>query len=153
MMKRRQFLKNSGTAGAVIGSGWAGSPLLSLFRSEKIMNSQKQEMRRKALYELLGDLPPRNRKISGKKVSQQEQPGYILEKLTLDLNGIEPVPAYFVRPKKLNGRVPVILYNHAHGGDYKLGKDELLRGREALQKPPYAELLTSIGCCALCLDT
>jgi hypothetical protein len=32
------------------------------------MSSQKL---RKELYELLGDLPPRNRKISGKKVSQQ----------------------------------------------------------------------------------
>lgn len=108
------------------------------------MAHQKQEIRRKQLYHLMGDLPPRNREISGEKVSEQEQPGYILEKLRLDLNGIEPVPAYFVRPKKLSGRVPVILYNHAHGGDYKLGKDELLRGREALQKPPYAELLTSM---------
>src|SRR5205823_4880706 len=148
-MKRRQFLKNSGMAGGLIGS----SPLLSFFRSEKIMTSQQQEIRRKQLYELMGDLPPRNRRISAKKVSAQEQPGYMLEKLTLDLNGIEPVPAYFVRPKKLNGKVPVILYNHAHGGDYKLGKDELLIGREALQKPPYAELLTSMGYCALCLDT
>ncbi len=50
----------------------------------------------------------------------------------LDLNGVEAVPAYFVRPREATGRLPVILYNHAHGGDYELGKDELLRGRQAI---------------------
>ena len=74
MLKRRQFLKDSGITGALIGSGWAGSPLLSLFRLEKIMGSQKQEVRRKELYELMGDLPPRNRKISVEKVSEQGRP-------------------------------------------------------------------------------
>jgi hypothetical protein len=56
-------------------------------------------------------------------------------------------------PKKFVGRIPGILYNHAHGGDYQLGKEELLRGRNVLQNPPYADLLTSLGYCALCVDT
>jgi len=109
--------------------------------------------RRAQLYGLLGDLPPRKRKISAKTLSTEERPEYVLEKLELDLNGIEPVPAYFVRPKNVSGRVPCILYNHAHGGDYKLGKDEFLRGRPALQKPPYAGLLGSLGWAGLCVDT
>ncbi len=109
--------------------------------------------RRKELYSLLGDLPDRTRKISARTVSTEERPGYVLEKLVLDLNGIEPVPAYFVKPKALQGRAPVVLYHHAHGGDYKLGKDELLIGRKAIHNPPYAELLTSMGYCALCADT
>jgi hypothetical protein len=109
--------------------------------------------RRKELYSLLGDLPPRDRKISAKTVATEERPGYILEKLTLDLNGIEPVPAYFVKPKNLQGRAPTVLYHHAHGGDYKLGKDEFLKGRGAIHNPPYAELLTSMGYCGLCADT
>ena len=109
--------------------------------------------RRKELYALLGDLPERNRKISAKVVSTEEKPGYILEKLVLDLNGLEPAPAYFVKPKKLAGRAPTVLYHHAHGGDYKLAKDELLKGRSAIHNPPYAEMLTSMGYCALCADT
>ncbi len=109
--------------------------------------------RRKELYSLLGDLPDRNRKIGAKIVSTEERPGYILEKLVLDLNGLEPVPAYFVKPKNLTGRAPTVLYHHAHGGDYKLGKEELLKGRVQIHNPPYAELLTSMGYCALCADT
>ncbi len=109
--------------------------------------------RRDELYGMLGDLPPRRRKIAARTVSTEERPAYILEKLELDLNGIEPVPAYFIRPKNLAGRAPCILYNHAHGGDYKLGKDEFLNGRSVLQTPPYAELIASIGWVGLCMDT
>ncbi|MBI4877290.1 MAG: acetylxylan esterase [Acidobacteria bacterium] len=109
--------------------------------------------RRRLLYKLLGDLPPRNRKISARTVSREDRGSYVLERLELDLNGLEPAPAWFARPKQAAGRIPAILYNHAHGGDYKLGKDELIRGRIQLQKPPFAEALTSQGYCALCMDT
>jgi len=109
--------------------------------------------RRELLYSLLGDLPPRRRRISARTLSTEERSGYVLEKLELDLNGFEKVPAYFARPRSIAGRAPVILYNHAHGGDYKLGKDEFIRGRSAIQNPPYAEVLTSLGWCGLCIDT
>jgi acetyl esterase/lipase len=109
--------------------------------------------RRNQLYKLMGDLPDRNRPFKVITVSTEERPGYVLEKLLLDLNGLEPVPAYFVKPKKLTGRAPAVLYHHAHGGDYKLGKDELLNGRIQIHNPPYAEWLTSMGYCALCADT
>ncbi|MDH7602529.1 MAG: acetylxylan esterase [Armatimonadota bacterium] len=108
---------------------------------------------RDALYALLGDLPPRDRPVDAEFVDEQDRGSYILEILTLDLNGIEPVPAYFVKPKNASGPRPTILYNHAHGGEYKLGKEELVSGRPALQNPPYAEVLTSMGYNALCIDT
>ena len=107
--------------------------------------------RRDQLYALLGELPLRNRPISIQQLSQTERDGYLLETLLLDLNGVEPVPAYFVRPKT-GGPFPTILYNHAHGGDYVLGKRELLDGRAALQAPPYAVELTQQGYAALCID-
>jgi hypothetical protein len=113
----------------------------------------EQETRRWQLYSLLGDLPPRDRPVSARKVSETSRNGYVLERLELDLNGIEPVPAYFVRPAGTTGRMPTILYNHSHGGGYKIGKDELLNGREYIGKPPYAEFLTSMGYSALCIDT
>jgi len=108
---------------------------------------------RQTLYALLGDLPPRERKISVEVVSQEEREGYLLEELVLDLNGVEAVPAWFVKPKACEGQVPCVLYNHAHGGNYELGKDELIKGRNALQDPPYADALTARGYAALCLDT
>jgi len=113
----------------------------------------EQETRRKKLYNLLEDLPARDREISATKISECEHEGYILEKLILNLNGIELVPAYFARPKKLQHKAPCVLYNHAHGGNYKLGKEEFIEGRSALQKPPYAKALTEQGYCALCMDT
>ncbi len=51
------------------------------------------------------------------------------------------------------GPLPVILYNHAHGGVYDLGKEELLAGRPALQDPPYAFALAHAGYASLCIDT
>ena len=115
------------------------------------MNGDK-ESRRKELYSLLGDLPDRARKVTATMVAVEERESYVLEKLVLDLNGVEDVPAYLVRPHKKEGPLPAVLYNHAHGGDYLLGKDELLNGRGALLQPPYAEELTRRGCVSLCID-
>lgn len=94
--------------------------------------SADREARKAQLYGLLGDLPDRHRDISATKVGEEEREAYVLEKLVLDLNGIESVPAYFTRPRGSGGPFPTILYNHAHGSDYVLGKDELLLGRGAL---------------------
>jgi dienelactone hydrolase len=109
------------------------------------------EARRRELYQLLGDLPARQRPISARTVSVEERPGFVLEKLVLDLNGLEQVPAYFVKPRRLDGKAPTILFNHWHAGEYKLGKDELLRPKPG-NVPSYAEDLTAQGYCALCLD-
>jgi dienelactone hydrolase len=111
------------------------------------------DKQRQALYNLLGDLPPRDRTIRSTVVDRGERDGYVLEKLILDLNGIEPVPAYFVTPRNADKRMPCMLYNHAHGGNYVLGKDELLLGRDSLAAPPYAQALAAKGWGALCIDT
>jgi acetyl esterase/lipase len=115
------------------------------------MATNKEE-RRQQLYHLLGDLPDLSREISATKLAEEKRESYVLEKLLLDLNGVELVPAYFVRPHGQTGPLPAILYNHAHGGDYALGKDELLAGRDVLQSPPYAEELARKGYAALCID-
>src|SRR5215467_5508919 len=109
------------------------------------------EARRRELYGLMGDLPPRQRPISARRISVEERPGFVLERLELDVNGFEPAPAYFVKPKQLNGKAPAILFNHWHAGEYKLGKDEILRPKPG-DVPSYAEDLTAQGYCALCLD-
>jgi dienelactone hydrolase len=151
MINRRQCLILAGFAGSGLLTGKVN--FSNSTSTEIPMSIPTQEMRRKELYRLLGDVPDRQRPIKVLQHSQEEKPAYILEKLVLDLNGFEPVPAYFVRPKEMKGRIPAILYNHAHGGEYDLGKDELIKGRSLLQQPPYAEVLTSMGYCALCIDT
>jgi dienelactone hydrolase len=116
--------------------------------------SEEKDARRRELYSLLGDLPDRRGTVRWESVSEERREKYALETLRLDLNGIERVPAYFVRPLDAtkSDRLPTILYNHAHGGDYALGKDELLTGNRFLQKPPYAEELTARGYNVLCVD-
>ena len=111
-----------------------------------------QAARRQALYDLLGELPDRQRPVGARTIGEEVREAYVLEALLLDLNGSEPVPAYFVRPRQAPGRLPVVLYHHAHGGDYALGKDELLLGRRELQAPPYAQALTAQGYAVLALD-
>jgi dienelactone hydrolase len=113
---------------------------------------QDDASRRSELYNLLGDLPPRDHPITARLVAREEHEHYVFETLLLDLNGIEQVPAYWVAPKAAPAPFPTILYNHAHGNDYEIGKNELLLGRKALQAPPYAETLTSAGFAALCID-
>jgi hypothetical protein len=78
----------------------------------------EQDKRRSELYALLGDLPDRARSISAQKVSETQSGGYTVEQLALDLNGIETLPAFFVKPVGTSGPFPCVLYNHAHGGDY-----------------------------------
>jgi pimeloyl-ACP methyl ester carboxylesterase len=113
---------------------------------------KNMKARRKELYGLLGDLPPRRRPISCRTILVEERPDYVLETLRLDLNGIEDVPAYFVRPHGTTGRLPAVLYDHAHGGQYEIGKDEMIAPRGGFQDPPYAVALTRQGCSALCID-
>lgn len=112
----------------------------------------KDENKRVLLYSLLGDLPPRNQPISAKKLATKEREHYRLEEWLLDLNGTDYVPAYFVKPLHSEGPYPTILFNHSHGGNYVLGKDELIKGNHYLQNPPYAEELTKLGYAVLAID-
>jgi len=102
---------------------------------------------RHRLLALLGDLPDRDRPIRAKTISKDSRADFDVETLELDLNGIELVPAYFVKPPGARGHGPTVLYNHWHGGEYKLGKEQLFRG-----EPSYATSLTSAGYRVLCID-
>lgn len=75
-----------------------------------------------------------------------------LRRLTLDLNGVEPVPAFYLRPAHAT-RPPLVIYAHAHGNRYDLGKSELLLGRGALQPEPYGKALTDAGYAVIAIDS
>lgn len=106
------------------------------------------------LLALLGDLPAKRGAVDAKTNSVENKGTYVLETLELDLNGLEPVPAYFVKPAAAEGPLPVVLFNHSHGGIYEIGKDEMLRetGKGYLHAPSYAEFLTGLGYAALSID-
>ena len=143
-MTRREMIALAGGLTAA-GSLGAGS---TMGRGE----SGGVEERRRLLYGLLGDLPDRNRPATAEKIGEENRDGYILERLMLDLNGLEAVPAWLVRPSRPAGQVPAILFNHSHGGGYTIGKKEFLEGREYLSDPPYAEVVGRRGWVGLCID-
>jgi len=116
------------------------------------MDPQTQQSRRAELYGLLGDLPPRDRPISARTVCVEQRDGYTLERLVLDLNGEEAVPAYFVKPVGAGENLPAVIFSHSHGGYYSLGKDELLHGNSYMPGRPYAEELAARGYAVLCVD-
>jgi dienelactone hydrolase len=106
--------------------------------------------RRKELWELLGDLPER-RPPQVRLLKTEKRDGYHLEHLELDLNGIESVPAYLLLPDKRQKPAPGLLYIHAHGGTYELGKEELVLGRKVL--PAYAPVCAAKGIVTLAIDS
>lgn len=113
--------------------------------------AQYQEKRRKELWGLLGDLPRQYTPKPAQTIKVEEHPTFTLEHLVLDLNGQEPVPAYLLIPKKRKEKAPGLLYLHAHGGTYPVGRQELLDGRRVL--PAYAKSLAEMGIVTLAIDS
>lgn len=107
---------------------------------------------RERLYQLLGRLPERNRPAAVLDRRTDTSKGYVRETLLLDLNGIEPVPAYVLKPLEASYPLPLVLYHHSHGGRYTVGKDELFAGAPYLLEPAYGETLVQEGYAVLCID-
>jgi dienelactone hydrolase len=111
------------------------------------------DARRDELRALLGALPDVTGPPAARLVAREEREGYVLEKLVLDLNGNEDVPAYLLLPREPAATpLPVVLYNHAHGRNFELGKNELFAGSAARRQRPYGEELTAAGYAVFCAD-
>jgi dienelactone hydrolase len=110
-----------------------------------------QARRRRELWSLLGDLPWQHKPGPAKLLKTEKHEGYTLERLVLDLNGVEPVPALLLIPDKRKERAPGLLYIHWHGGMYDLGKEQLLVGVKA--QPPYAPVCAEKGLVTLAIDS
>lgn len=113
--------------------------------------SSYQKRRREDLWGLLGDLPWQHEQAAPKVVRTEEHDGYTLQRLILDLNGIEPVPALLLIPKQLQRPAPGLLFIHWHAGMYDLGKEQLLRGTTV--QPAYAPVLAKMGVVTLAIDS
>ncbi|MDO6728920.1 dienelactone hydrolase family protein [Marinovum sp. 2_MG-2023] len=76
---------------------------------------------------------------------------WLLEDLLFTNSEGEGIPARFLRPADGHPPVPALIYAHAHGNRYEMGRDELTEGRPALVGP-YAPDLQQLGIAALCLE-
>jgi dienelactone hydrolase len=144
----------SGSVGITVASrSYIENKHAMVQKDTKALVAEDKPTQRKILYQLLGKLPDRHRPISVKLISREETADVIIEKLLLDINGLELVPAYFTKPKNAKGKVPVVLFNHSHFGQYQVGKNEFVKGRKEMQSPPYAVALAQAGYAGLCLDS
>jgi hypothetical protein len=88
-LQRRGFLKASGAGlggGLLAAAVPAGADLAVPPATGR--SHRDAPGRRARLYELLGDLPDRQRPVSGTKRGEEERDGYVLESWVLDLNGL-----------------------------------------------------------------
>ncbi|WP_251551553.1 dienelactone hydrolase family protein [Neobacillus muris] len=113
---------------------------------------ESQKTNRQKLFSLLGDLPSDGSLIATTTIDEIDKGPYILEVFEMEPYENERIPAYFARPKIMNGKLPVVLFNHSHGGQYHVGKTELIQSSAYLQPISYAEQLTSMGYGVLCID-
>lgn len=144
---RREFLKIS--AGLVTMAGVGTAP--GAAQPQSPQGAASMETRRKELWSLLGDLPWKHRPAAPRLVKTEKHDGYTLERLVLDLNGEEGVPALLLIPEKRRSPAPGMLYIHWHGGMYDLGKEQLLSGVEV--QPAYAPVLAEKGIVTLAIDS
>lgn len=107
--------------------------------------------RRGDLLRLLGPLPTCEGPPRGEPIATEAKPHARVERWRLSLNRIEPVPALLLLPLDREPR-GVVLYCHAHGHNFAIGKEELLVGRPALHAPPYGEVLPRLGFAVLAID-
>jgi len=110
-----------------------------------------QERRRKKLWSLLGDLPWQHPPAPPTLLKTEKHEGYTLERLVLDLNGVEPVPALLLIPDKRQSPAPGLLYMHWHAGMYGLGKEQLLQGVDV--QTAYAPVCVEKGLVTLAIDS
>jgi hypothetical protein len=149
---RRQFVSRTALLSGGIGLGLNSTDTNALPESETDnVFSSYQNSRREALWGLLGDLPWQHEPALPKVVRSEDHEHYTLQRLVLDLNGIEPVPALLLIPKRLEGPAPGLLFIHWHAGMYDLGKEQLLRGTNV--QAAYAPVLAEMGVVTLAIDS
>ncbi|MCX6836360.1 MAG: dienelactone hydrolase family protein [Verrucomicrobia bacterium] len=103
------------------------APPLKVSASLEAWQQQRGEIRAK-LNELLGDLPPRPPVSAFQVIAKEDKGTYSLETIQFDNGAGEMVKGFLFIPKMATAQTqaPAILYCHWHGGQYDIGKNELL---------------------------
>jgi dienelactone hydrolase len=151
-MTRREFVPQL-TALTATGSGFV-VPELAVPKAMDASTAEfgtYQQRRRQALWGLLGDLPWQHEPAPPRLIRTEDHGSYTLERLVLDLNGVEPVPAVLLIPKRRRERAPGLLFIHWHAGMYDLGKEQLLQGTKV--QPAYAPVCAELGLVTLAIDS
>ncbi len=108
---------------------------------------------RSVLEGLLGDIPPRPESVGAEVVETEQRDGYSIERVLIDNGAGVAMPGVVLVPDGRTAPGPAILYNHYHGGQYDLGKDELFKEDWPVPGTTFAKELTRRGYVVLAIDS
>lgn len=94
---------------------------------------------------------PERAPVGVRVVSREIGDGFTLEDVVISCRG-DSLPATRLRPSGASAPCPAVLYCHAHGNAWEIGRRELMEGRPALTSGPYGPVLARAGYTVLCLD-
>jgi dienelactone hydrolase len=128
----------------------AGPPPFQVPPTRAAWLTARRRIRRR-LWALLGDLPPRPRRLAPRLISRDRWNGCTVERFTFDNGAGATVPGCLVLPDPRPGaRLPAVLYSHWHGDEYDVGKEEVFRRDHTPDTP--ADALARQGCAVLAID-
>jgi len=114
-------------------------PALEIPRSASGWAARRVEIRA-TLERLLGEFPGRPAIPSVTTLMREDRGDHWMERFQFE-NGLgDRVPGVLLLPKRLEGKVPAILYHHWHGGEYDRGKVELFETNHTPTAPGPALL-------------
>lgn len=90
---------------------------------------------RAELETLLGRLPPRPARPKAVIDRKEDRGQFWAEHFTLDNGAGEQIPGWLLLPKGVTKGAPAVLYNHWHGGEYEIGKEEVFQTRHTPAAP------------------
>lgn len=114
---------------------------LTTWKKERVQVSE-------TLQKLLGDIPPRPKKLNVQTVFRKQMNGYILEKFLIDNEVDGFIPGYLAIPTNVKGKVPVVLGMHGHGSS----KDNVFGSNSGTAQDVMA-LLISKGYAVMAIDS
>lgn len=105
------------------------------------------------LKKILGDVPEKG-SFHYKQTRQIVYANYTLILFDVHLLHNEIVEVQVTIPNNSKSReaLPLVLCNHSHGGNYHVGKKEILEGAEYLASPSFAETLSQLGFATISID-
>lgn len=111
---------------------------------------RQRETIRARWWELLGDLPPLFTP-QPTLLDRSTRQDCVVEHFSFDNGTGAAVYGYLLLPSKQSAPAPAVIYLHAHGGKYEIGKDEVFHERVPGATP--AEALVSAGYVVMAVDT
>ena len=109
------------------------------------------EFDRNLLWSLLGARPSPSSAVNCRVERMRTVSGIDIAELAIEAEH-RSIPAYRLCPRNQSAAAPGVVYAHAHGHRYDIGKEEAVGGRPSLLEPPPGIDLARAGFVVVCPD-